>query len=70
MLEQMMGGKKMDEADAQMAEQMQKEADQLIKAAESGDIGKVMEAMGNITPGMTLICRRLFNRASTSSSGM
>ena len=53
MLAQMMGGKNMDPKQMQkMAEQMQKEGDKLLKAAESGDIGKVMEAMGNITPGV------------------
>jgi WD40 repeat protein/uncharacterized caspase-like protein len=53
MLAQMMGGKKMDEKQMQkMAEQMQKEGDNLLKAAESGDIGKVFEAMSSMSPGI------------------
>jgi WD40 repeat protein/uncharacterized caspase-like protein len=53
MLAQMMGGKKMDPKQMQkMAEQMQREGDNLLKAAESGDIGKVFEAMGSMSPGI------------------
>jgi len=51
-LAQMMGGKKMDMA---QIEKMQKAAEQAQKAAESGDIGKAMEMMGNIAPGMPLM---------------
>ncbi len=52
--------------------QMQKMSEQMQKAAESGDLGKVMEtmsqAMGNngSRPGMAESC---LNRASASSSG-
>src|SRR5215470_5249924 len=51
-LAQMMGGKKMDMA---QIEKMQKAAEQAQKAAESGDIGKAMEMIGNIAPGMPLM---------------
>jgi WD40 repeat protein len=51
-LAQMMGGKKMDMA---QIEKMQKAAEQAQKAAESGDIGKAMEMMGSIAPGMPLM---------------
>src|SRR5262245_38170515 len=51
-LAQMMGGKKMDMA---QIEKMQKAAEQAQTATESGDIGKAMEMIGSIAPGMPLM---------------
>jgi WD40 repeat protein/uncharacterized caspase-like protein len=52
-LGQMMGGKKMDRSQMEkMAEQAQKNAEQMQKVMESGDIGKAMEMIGNVVQGM------------------
>jgi WD40 repeat protein len=62
---QMMGGKKMDMAQMQkMAEQAQKNAEQMQKAAESGDIGKAMEMLSNIAPGIPLMAASFQPRVS------
>ncbi|MGH9767353.1 MAG: caspase family protein [Blastocatellia bacterium] len=59
MMEQMMRGSKKDKKGQPQMQiggmdlsQMQKMAEQAQKAMESGDIGKAMEMMGNVAPGM------------------
>lgn len=59
MMEQMARGGKKDKKGQPQGQmmgmdmaQLQKMAEQMQKAAESGDLGKVMEVMGNVAPGM------------------